>query len=182
MTKSLKQSNVFPFDYNFDKELLLRDYNRRVSKKQGYRYLAGKSYEDLITNESKAHYSKTTVYRVTAGPAYKIAKSFINEFGDYEFTCHYIAYDSNDFVEWHTDKRPEKFCTTDSARINIFLTGKSFTEFRDGKHLYENAVVNVMGAEHRYDNRSLGDRVMFQIAVRGISHNDLCENILQKRF
>ena len=54
------------------------------------------------------------------------------------------------------------------TRVNIFLTGKSYTTFRDKDHWYDQAVVNVMGAEHKYDNRGLGKRVMFQIAIKGI--------------
>jgi len=175
------QSNVCSFDYNFDKKKLLNDFNTRYKRGLGYRYLAGKSYEDRIENESKAKYSKTTVIRLKSGYAYNVVKKFVKEIGEYEFICHFIGYGADDFVEWHIDKRPEEYCIN-ASRVNIFLTGKSYTTFRDGNYWYEQAIVNVMGAEHKYDNRGLNDRVMLQIAIKGISHDELCRNILQKEI
>jgi hypothetical protein len=174
----LMQLNVFPFEYNFNKTKLLEEYHNRNRKGLGYRYLAGESYEDRIEDETKANYSKTTVIRLKSGFAYNTAKNFVSLFGDYQFKCHFIGYGKEDFVEWHVDKRPEEYCVN-ASRVNIFLTGKSYTTFRDGNYWYDQAVVNVMGAEHCYDNRGLDKRVMFQIAIKGISHDELCENILQ---
>ncbi len=174
-------SNVCLFEYNFDKDKLLSEYRSRLKKGLGYRYLAGESYEDRIENENKAKYSKTTVIRLKSGYAHYAVKKFVKEIGEYEFICHFIGYGLDDFVEWHIDKRPEEYCVN-ASRVNIFLTGKSYTTFRDGDHWYEQAIVNVMGAEHKYDNRGLGERVMLQIAIKGISHNELCRNILQKEI
>lgn len=180
----LMQLNVFPFDQNclefkFDKTKLLKEYHSRLKKGLGYRYLAGKTYEDLIKDESIANYSKTTVLQLRSGYAFNSVKKFVSQFGDYEFICHFIGYGKDDFVEWHIDKRPEEYCVN-ASRVNVFLTGKSYTTFKDGDHWYDQAVVNVMGAEHRYDNRGLGERVMLQIAIKGISHDELCQKLLQK--
>ena len=175
------QSNVFEFSYNFDKSKMLKEYNTRFKKGLGYRYLAGKNYEDRIEDEDKANYSKTTVIRLKSGYTYNKVKEFVNQFTDNKFICHFIGYGKEDFVEWHIDKRPEEYCVN-ASRVNIFLTGKSFTTFREGDIWYENAVVNVMGAEHRYDNRGLENRVMLQIAIKGISHEELCSNIITKQL
>ena len=173
--------NVCEFQYNFNKKKLLEEYHARLNKGLGYRYLAGETYEDRIDDESIANYSKTTIIRLKSGFAYNTVKSFVSQFGSNEFICHYIGYGKNDFVEWHIDKRPVEYCIN-SSRVNIFLTGKSYTTFRDGDHYYDQAVVNVMGAEHRYDNRGLDKRIMLQIGIKDISHDELCRNILQKTF
>lgn len=172
------RSPVYEFNYNFNKEKLLEEYNKRIKKGMGYRYLAGKNYEDRNVIEEDANYSKTTLVRVKNGYAHKVAKKFVEEVGGEDFICHYLGYDNKDFVEWHIDKRPEEYCKN-ASRVNIFLTGKSYTTFRDKDHWYEQAVVNVMGAEHKYDNRGQDNRVMFQIAIKGISHDELCDKLLQ---
>ena len=179
--RSLNVLNVCEFHYNFNKKKLLEEYYTRLNKGLGYRYLAGKTYEDRIEDESIANYSKTTIIRLKSGFAYNTVKNFVSHFGDNKFMCHYIGYGKDDFVEWHVDKRPVEYCIN-SSRVNIFLTGRSYTTFRDGDHWYDQAVVNVMGAEHRYDNRGLDKRIMLQIGIKGISHDELCRNILQKTF
>lgn len=175
------RSPVFEFNFNFEKEKMLEDYERRISKGLGYRYLAGKSYEDRIEDEKKADYSKTTVVRLKSGIGYNEAKRFLRLFDYEDFICHYIGYGKNDFVDWHIDKRPKEYCIN-ASRINIFLTGKSFTTFEEGNLWYDNAVINVMGAKHKYDNRGLGKRVMLQIAVKGITHDELCDNIIRTQL
>lgn len=169
--------NVCEFKYEFDKQKLLKEYYTRLNKGLGYRYLAGEKYEDRIEDESIANYSKTTIVRLKSGYAYNTVKKFVSQFGNNEFICHFIGYGKEDFVEWHIDTRPKEYCVN-SSRVNIFLTGKSYTTFKDGDHWYDQAVVNVMGAEHKYDNRGLGERVMLQIAIKGISHDELCRNFL----
>lgn len=172
-------SPVFKFQYKFDKSRLLDEYTKRLNKGLGYRYLAGENYEDRSVEEKDANYSKTTLVQIKNGYAHKAAKEFVSWVGGDEFICHYLGYGKEDFVEWHIDKRPAEYCVN-ASRVNVFLTGESFTTFRDKDHWYEQAVVNVMGAEHKYDNRGLDYRVMFQIAIKGISHDNLCQNILQK--
>jgi len=179
MMRFVMRSPIYEFDYPFDKLSLLSDYKRRY--KTGFRYLAGKDYEDINVTEDQANYSKTTVVRIKNGYAHRVAEEFVKWAGGDEFICHYIGYGKDDFVEWHVDKRPEEYCVN-ASRVNIFLTGRSYTTFREGDQWYENAVVNVMGAEHKYDNRGLGERVMFQIAIKGISHDELCRNILSKQL
>lgn len=172
------QSPVCEFYYDFDKTKLLQEYYKRVKKGLGYRYLAGENYEDRDVLEDDANYSKTTLVRVKNGYAHTVAKQFVEDVGGEEFICHYLGYGDEDFVEWHIDKRPEEYCKN-ASRVNVFLTGKSYTTFRDKDHWYEQAAVNVMGAEHKYDNRGQGERVMFQIAIKGISHDELCKKLFQ---
>lgn len=171
--------NVYKIEYDFQIEKLLEDYNKRIKKGMAYRYLAGENYEDREVEEADANYSKTTVVKVKNGIAHKIAKEFVEKHHGKEFICHYISYGSDDFVEWHTDKRPAEYCEN-ASRVNVFLTGESHTTFRDGDHKYKSAVVNVMGAEHKYDNRGKGHRVMFQIGIKGVNHDQFCQNILQR--
>ena len=175
------QPPVFEFEYNLDKQKLLDDYNKKARLNVGYRYLAGKNYEDRIDDESKAEFSRTTVMPIRKGYAYNVAKKLVNDIaGDREFMCHYLAFTNDDLVEWHIDKRPKDYCIN-ASRINIFLTGKSYTSFRDKNWWYECAVVDVMGREHRYEHDGDDQRVMFQIGIKGISHDELCKKLFQRK-
>lgn len=167
-----------PFDFDFDRDGLLADYDKRISKKLGHRYLAGSHYYDLVDKESYARYSKNTVVRLKSGIAHQEVQKFLAAYdlSDYEYQCWYIGYGDDDYCEWHIDTRPEKYCKN-ASRVNIFLTGKSYTEFRSGKVEYEQAVVPVMHEEHRYDNRRKSKRVMLQLAIKGLSHDELCDII-----
>ena len=167
-----------PFSYHFQRKRMLEDYDKRIAKRLGHRYLAGAHYYDLVTTEGEAHYSKNTVVRLKSGIAIGEVKRFLAAYKllDHEWQAWYIGYADDDYCEWHIDTRPEEYCK-DAARVNVFLTGESYTEIESGKVYYEQAVVPVMHEKHRYDNRGKEKRVMLQIAIKGITHNELCDVI-----
>ena len=101
---------------------MLEDYDKRIAKRLGHRYLAGAHYYDLVTTEGEARYSKNTVVRLKSGIAIGEVKRFLAAYKllDHEWQAWYIGYADNDYCEWHIDTRPEEYCEN-AARVNVFF-------------------------------------------------------------
>ena len=185
MMSQYKYPPVLAFDFDFNHQKILDAYHELSDKGYGNRLLAVTPEEIVRDNdEDKAKHCKNNILNLNGiilneEPAkyiYSEVDRFCKVIGSKEYNTHLISYDDKDFVLWHFDKRPVGYGPK-TTKVNIMLTGESFTSFRCGDYSYTNGLVDVTRREHMYDNRGKSYKAVLRIQIKDFNYDDLYEVI-----
>ena len=180
-----KYPPVLAFDFDFNHQKILDAYHELCDKGYGNRLLAVTPEEIVRDNdEDKAKHCKNNILNLNGiilneEPAkyiYSEVDRFCKVIGSKEYNTHLISYDDKDFLLWHLDKRPVGYGPK-TTKVNIMLTGESFTSFRCGDYPYTNGLVDVTRREHMYDNRGKSYKAVLRIQIKDFNYDDLYEVI-----
>ena len=178
-----KYPPVLSFPYEFDYVRLLSDFYDLDKKGYTKRLLAA-SPDHIVLSESEAKYccndmlnfTKDVIKEHSARRILRDVKEFCKKYTITDFSSHFVRYKPNDFVLWHKDQRPAGINESTTA-INIMLTGKSYTTFRDKNYHYVNGLIDVTRREHMYINSNKTEKVILRIQIKNYNYDSMYEII-----
>ena len=162
---SFKYPPVLAFNFDFNYDLILNAYHDLCDMGYGNRLLATTPEKIVRDNdEDKAKHCKNNILNLNGNVLEEAQAKYI------------ISYDDEDFVLWHLDKRPVGY-GPETTKVNIMLTGESFTTFKCGNYPYRNGLVDVTRREHMYDNRGQPYKAVLRIQIKDYNYDELYEII-----
>ena len=185
MMSSFKYPPVLAFNFDFNYDIILNAYHDLCDMGYGNRLLATTPEKIVRDNdEDKAKHCKNNILNLNGNvlekPEAQYIYSEVDRFCEVikskNYNTHLISYDDEDFVLWHLDKRPVGY-GPETTKVNIMLTGESFTTFKCGDYPYRNGLVDVTRREHMYDNRGQPYKAVLRIQIKDYNYDELYEII-----